>query len=166
MKTTKTKQRDGVMEKGFTLIELLVVIAIIAIIAAMVTGLSALASRKKHDAVVTAEKNALMLFISSYHSKTGFYPPDNANNVNWPPGSVQYERYTGQNPLLYELTGAPLLTNNNFLAFDGSTISGSIFGAAYGRGGIANSLPDETRSYYQPLPGPKDYMATNVNGVS
>jgi len=165
MNTSNTKRSDRVMEKGFTLIELLVVIAIIAIIAAMLTGLGALAARKKHDAVVTAKKNALALFISSYYSKMGFYPPDNAANVTWnintPLGAQGYKNSTGLNPLLYELTGAPLVTNNSFLAFDTNIISGSVFSNIYGRGGIANSLPDETRSFYQPLPGPKDYMTTN-----
>ena len=161
MNTRNTKRSDRVMENGFTLIELLVVIAIIAIIAAMLAGLGALAARKKHDAVVTAMKNKLMLCIASYQSKMGFFPPDNTNNVNYLPGTANYENSTGLNPLLYELTGAPLVTNNSFLAFDGTLIINTVFSTAYGRGGIANSLPDETRSFYQPLPGPKDYMTTN-----
>jgi prepilin-type N-terminal cleavage/methylation domain-containing protein len=147
---------------AFTLIELLTVIAIIGIIAAMVTGLSGLAARKKHDAVVNAMKNKLMLCIASYQSKTGFFPPDNITNVLCLPGTANYEISTGQNPLLYELTGAPV-TNESFIAYDGTVIPGAAFTAAYGRGGIANSIPDETRSYYQPLPGPNDYaMVPNV----
>jgi prepilin-type N-terminal cleavage/methylation domain-containing protein len=152
--------------RGFTLIELLVVIAIIGIIASMVVGLSGLAARKKRDAVVTAEKNRLILFVSSYQSKMGFFPPDNAANVNWPVGSSNYEQSTGLNPLIYELTGAPVVNGTtSFLAFNGAngttTISGSTLTAAYGRGGIANSLPDETRVFFQPLPSPKDYIMVN-----
>ncbi len=170
MNTSQTKPGAGGMANGFTLIELLVVIAVIAIIAAMLTGLGALAARKKHDAVVTARKNALALFISTYYSKMGFYPPDNALNVLTGANNntnLSYENSTGMNPLLYELTGAPVTNVNGvnyFLAFDGTRIAATTFSAAYGRGGIANSLPDETRAFYQPLPGPKDYLVTNGSG--
>jgi prepilin-type N-terminal cleavage/methylation domain-containing protein len=154
--------------RAFTLIELLAVIAIIGIIAAMVVGLSGLAARKKHDAAVTAMKNRLMLFISSYQSKMGFFPPDNTNNVMYFPGtSTNYEYYTGLNPLLYELTGATMTTNSSFIAFNGmngtTNIPGSTFSIFYGRGGIANSLPDEIHVFFQPLPNPKDYV--KINGL-
>ena len=93
---------------GFTLIEMLVVITVIGIIAAMVTGLGALAARKKHDAVVTAMKNRLVLFISSYQSTMGFFPPDNAANATWDvrtaAGAQGYENSTALNPLFYEAT--------------------------------------------------------------
>ncbi|MGA2555457.1 MAG: prepilin-type N-terminal cleavage/methylation domain-containing protein [Verrucomicrobiota bacterium] len=162
MRTRNTKLRDGAREKAFTLIELMVVIAIIALIAAMLTGLSGLAARKKHEGAVTAMKNKLMLCISSYQSKMGFYPPDNANNVLWPADSSNYEYYTGRNPLLYELTGAAVNpTNLMFLVFDSSLIPAATFSGAYGRGGIANSVADEERSYYQPLPSPSEYMVCN-----
>jgi type II secretory pathway pseudopilin PulG len=144
---------------------LLVVIAVIGIIASMVVGLSGLAARKKHDAVVTAMKNRLMLFISSYQSKMGFFPPDNAANVTNAVGSTNYEQFTGLNPLIYELTGAPMTNNSSFLPYDGPPpIPGSALISAYGRGGIANSLPDETRVFFQPLPSPKDYV-TNGYGL-
>ena len=45
-----------------------------------------------------------------------------------------------------------------FQCFDGAngyaTNSSAAFASAYGRGGIANSLPDETHTFYQPLPSP------------
>ena len=156
--------------RAFTLIELLAVIAIIGIIAAMVVGLSGLAARKKHDAAVTAMKNRLMLFISSYQSKLGFFPPDNTNNVMYLPGkSTNYEYCTGLSPLIYELTGATMTNYNNinsFIAFNGTNgttnIPSSTF-SIFGRGGIANSLPDEIHVFFQPLPNPKDY--TLVNGL-
>ena len=147
--------------RAFTLIELLVVITVIGIIAAMVAGLSGLAARKKHDAAVTAMKNRLMLFISTYQSKMGFFPPDNAANVNSAPGTPQYEQSTGLNSLIYELTGAPMANNNTFLAFDATSLSVAMLTTNYGRGGIANSLPDETHVFFQPLPSPKDYMVVN-----
>jgi prepilin-type N-terminal cleavage/methylation domain-containing protein len=157
------ERSDGVKEYGFTIIELLVVIAIIGIIAAMVAGLSGLAARKKHDALVTAMKNRLILFVSSYQSKLGFFPPDNAANVLFAPGTPQYEQSTGMNSLIYELTGAPVVSNTtSFQAFDGTIISSAIFSAAYGRGGIANSLPDEVQDFFQPLPSPKDYVTNYV----
>jgi prepilin-type N-terminal cleavage/methylation domain-containing protein len=161
MNMRNTSPADAAAKTAFTLIELLTVIAIIGIIAAMLTGLSGLAARKKHDAVVNAMKNKLMLFIASYQSKMGFFPPDSAFNVNYSPGTSGYSNSTGLNPLLYELTGAPATTNESFIAFDGTIILGAAFSAAYGRGGIANSNPDEARSYYQPLPGPKDYLVVN-----
>lgn len=164
MNVRNKAQVDEAAKTAFTLIELLTVIAIIGIIAAMVTGLSGLAARKKHDSVVNAMKNRLMLFIASYQSKMSFFPPDNGFNVNYLPGTSNYEYYTGLNPLLYELTGAPA-TNNatmfSFVAFDGAVIPNTTLTALYGRGGIANSNPDEARSYYQPLPGPKDYLVVN-----
>jgi prepilin-type N-terminal cleavage/methylation domain-containing protein len=137
---------------GFTLVELLVVITIMGMIAAMVVGMSALAARKKHDSVVTAMKTRLMLFIDTYHSKMGFYPPDNAANANPSigPGNPLYEQSTGMNSLIYELTGASNIINTSTFC---------------GRGGIANSLPDETRVFYQPLPNPSDYVTTNILGV-
>jgi hypothetical protein len=67
------------------------------------------------------------------------------------------------NTLIYELTGAPA-SGTSFLAFDGTMIPGSIFSAACGRGGIANSLPDEAHVFYQPLPSPSEYM-TNAYGL-
>ncbi|MGD0413413.1 MAG: type II secretion system protein [Verrucomicrobiota bacterium] len=148
---------------GFTLVELLVVITVIGIIAAMVAGLSGLAARKKHDAVVTAEKNRYVLFISSYKSILGFFPPDNAANVNYAPGTPQYEQSTSMNSLIYELTGAPMTNNTSFLPYDGSPpIPGSVFSNFCGRGGIANSLPDEIHVLFQPLPSPKDYMTNSL----
>jgi type II secretory pathway pseudopilin PulG len=143
---------------------MLVVITVIGIIASMVVGLSALAARRKHDAVVTAMKNRLVLFISSYQSTMGFFPPDNAANATNLPGSPQYEQSTGRNSLIYELTGAPMTNSNStnynsFLPYDGlPPISGAILSNFCGRGGIANSLPDEIHVFFQPLPGPKDYV--------
>ncbi len=160
-----TEHRPTTRKFAFTLIELLAVITIMSIIAGMVVGLSSLAARKKRDAVVNAMKNRLTLFISSYYSKMGFYPPDNANNVPDAANPLSYYQSTGLNPLLYELTGAPMTnaanTNNAFVAFDATIIPGITFQTAYGRGGIANSLPDETHVFFQPLPAPKDYMLVN-----
>ena len=68
--------------------------------------------------------------------------------------------------MLYELTVAPLTTKESFIAFDGTIILGAAFSAAYGRGGIANSNPDETRPFYQPLPGSNDYAVVVINGLS
>ena len=157
-----SKHRPTKRGLGFTLIELLAVITIMSIIAAMVVGLSSLAARKKHDAAVNGMKNRLMLFISSYYSKMGFYPPDNVSNSLYAADTNIYYQATGQNPLLYELTGAPMTTNNFFITFDGSNVPSDLFTKTYGRGGIANSLPDETHVFFQPLPSTKDYaMVTN-----
>ena len=144
---------------------MLAVIAIIGIIAAMVVGMSGLAARKKHDAAVTAMKNRLMLFISSYQSKMGFFPPDNITNalldLRNPFQRTNYEQSSGLNPLIYELTGATMTNNNSFIAFDGTILTTNNLIAAYGRGGIANSLPDEIHVFFQPLPNPRDYMTNN-----
>jgi prepilin-type N-terminal cleavage/methylation domain-containing protein len=167
MKTRITKQGRAAAEgAAFTLIELLVVITIMGIIAGMVVGLSALAARKKHDAVVTAMKTRLMLFIDTYHSKMGFFPPDNVNNANLIVGTTNYEQATSTNSLIYELTGAPVVNGSNFMAFDGTIISGSTVNAACGRGGVANSVPDEIHTFFQPFPGPKDYATVMVGSAS
>jgi prepilin-type N-terminal cleavage/methylation domain-containing protein len=151
--------------RGFTLVELLVVITIMGIIAAMVVGMSAMAGRKKRDTVVTAMKARLVLFINTYQSKMGFFPPDNATNalcdLTTPAGLQAYEVSTGMNSLIYELTGAPNTATSTFQAFDGSLITSSMISNLCGRGGIANSLPDEVHVFYQPLPNPKDYLVIN-----
>jgi hypothetical protein len=109
-------------------------------------------------------KTRLMLFIDTYHSKMGFYPPDNALNATFQVGTTNYEQSTAMNSLIYELTGAPV-SGTNFVAFDGMIISGSTLNLAYGRGGVANSVPDEIHTFYQPLPNPNDYATNYVNGV-
>ena len=152
--------------RGFTLVELLVVITIMGIIAAMVVGMSAMAGRKKRDAVVTAMKARLVLFVNTYQSKMGFLPPDNTNNFNFAPGTLQYEQSTATNSLIYELTYAAV-SGTSFIPFDypqHPQISSSTISAACGRGGIANSLPDEVHVFYQPLPNPKDYMTVTIGG--
>jgi prepilin-type N-terminal cleavage/methylation domain-containing protein len=151
--------------RGFTLVELLVVITIMGIIAAMVVGMAGAAGRKKRDAAVTAMKARLVLFIETYHSKMGFYPPDNVLNATNQVGSSAYEQSTGTNSLIYELTGAANIPNqSSFQAFDGTVITGLMVSNLCGRGGIANSWPDEVHVFYQPLPSPKDYM-TNSFGL-
>jgi prepilin-type N-terminal cleavage/methylation domain-containing protein len=148
---------------GFTLVELLVVITIMGMIAAMVVGMSALAARKKHDTVVAAMKSRLMVFIDTYHSKMGFYPPDNAMNAALVVGSPTYEQSTAMNSLIYELTGASnIIGTSSFRAFDGTLISALAVSNFCQRGGIANSLPDETRVFYQPLPNPSDYVTNSL----
>jgi hypothetical protein len=97
----------------------------------------------------------------------GFFPPDNAANFNNLVGSTNYEQSTGMSSLLYELTGAPMTNGSSFVPFDGSPpILGSVFSNYCGRGGIANSLPDEIHVFYQPLPGSNDYVTVTVNGLN
>lgn len=153
---------------AFTLVELLAVIAIISIIAAMVVGMSAGASRAKKEKVISAEKAKLIMFIESYHSKLGFYPPDNGNLLQLPPGigfgSPTYEQYTATNQLLYELTGATNnVANQTFIAsFDGSTNPDASFNSVYARGSVANSDPSQPQSFYNPPPNFNSY--TNYPG--
>jgi prepilin-type N-terminal cleavage/methylation domain-containing protein len=141
--------------RAFTLIEMLVVIAIIGIIAGMVLGLAGMAGRKKRDVVATAAITRLTAVIENYHSKLGFYPPDNAGNLT--ATAATYDQTTAMNQLLYELTGATYLGNGAYLGFDGVNITTNAVVSAYGRGGIANSNPDEPHVFYYPLPKPTDY---------
>jgi len=155
------------MSAAFTLVELLVVITIMGIIASMVVGLGALAARKRKDAAVTAMKTRITFAIDAYHSKLSVFPPDNANNANYQPGTTNYEASTGQNSLYYELIGATNLpfkgSFSMFFPSDGTApISGASFSSFCGRGGIANSQPDETRVFFNPPPGPKDYVTNGV----
>lgn len=143
---------------GFTLIEMLVVITIIGIIASMVLALSGLAGRKKKEVVSAAAINRLVLMIENYHSKLGFYPPDNALTAMATPAN--YDAITATNQLLYELVGATLIvgvTPTTYVGFDGTNLLASDIVALYGRGGIANSNPDEPHTFYYPPPKPSDY---------
>jgi hypothetical protein len=111
--------------------------------------------------------------IENYQSKLGYYPPDNASNapnalLNLTGGTTAYETSTAQNQLLYELTGASQLPPGasspagSFLAFNGTNLTTTALQTAFGRGGIANSNPDEPHSFYNPLPKVNDY--TNFGG--
>ncbi|MGA3181484.1 MAG: type II secretion system protein [Verrucomicrobiota bacterium] len=149
-------------QRAFTLIEMLVVISIIGVIAAMVLGLANLASNKKKSVVASAAVNRLVLMIENYHSKLGFYPPDNAANIAATAFTTPaYDQTTATNQLIYELTGETNYGgppgNYKFTNFDGTTMHTSDLVNTYGRGGIANSNPDEPHNFYYPPPKPADY---------
>ncbi|MEY2409332.1 MAG: hypothetical protein QOF48_2002 [Verrucomicrobiota bacterium] len=71
--------------RAFTLIEILVVIGIVALLAGLVVYLLPGITEKRVRGRVTAELEALKTIIGQYKEKTGFYPPDNSNNVALPP---------------------------------------------------------------------------------
>jgi prepilin-type N-terminal cleavage/methylation domain-containing protein len=144
--------------RAFTLIEMLVVITIIGIIASMVLGLSGLAARKKKDSVASASINRLVLMINNYHDKLGFYPPDNILTAN--ATLTTYDGVTATNQLIYELAGESRYSGSatvTYTNFDLTTFTTTALVATYGRGGIANSNPDEPHIFFYPLPKPTDY---------
>jgi len=135
---------------AFTLIELLVVIAIIAILAALIAGLAAGAAKKRKEARIQAEKEALITAIEAYHAKLGFYPPDNAYIATFaskispttdPIGAIT-DNPARTNRLLYELTGCLYDSANtqytNSITTNLTILYTNIF-ANYGKG-IANAV--------------------------
>jgi len=82
------------------LIELLAVIAIIGVLASLTVGLGALVSRKSKVSRTQVELAKLELAIRDYHSKFGFYPPDNLQDA------FELSVNPDVNQLYYELTGA------------------------------------------------------------
>jgi len=114
---------------AFTLIEMLTVIAIIGVLAGLLFTALPGVKKKRLLAVAQTELTQLQSAIETYHTKLGYYPPDDPFN------SVL-------NPLYFELSGT-ILTNNpkpTYVTLDGSS---SIFVAsvtnAFGVGGFANS---------------------------
>jgi hypothetical protein len=100
--------------------------------------------------------------IENYQSALGYYPPDNLGNRFAAPGGALYENDTGENQLLYELTGAMQLPDNpagvhNFQGFDGSVLTSTVLNNTFGRGGIANSSQDEPHCFFNPQPKPAEY---------
>jgi prepilin-type N-terminal cleavage/methylation domain-containing protein len=117
---------------AFTLIELLVVIAIIGILAALLFPALAAVNRNKQIKLAQAELQAIAQAIEGYHTKLGFYPPDNPGNPM-------------TNQLYFELLG----TTNNGSGTTAPTKYGTLDGSAqilttvlsnyFGVQGFANS---------------------------
>jgi len=156
---------------AFTLIELLAVIAIIAIIATMVVSMSKYASQIKTKSRVTTELSGLKTMIESYHSKLGFYPPDNgllATSTN-----STYDGLAATNPLFYELTGVTNTSGNSkFLVYNvnhsptAPIVLASAYSNVFGqRGGVANADPTDPQDFYQPGPTPQECAPYYQNGT-
>ncbi len=143
---------------AFTLIELLAVIAIIGIIAGMVVHLAPAVNQNKKRQRVEAEKQKLVLFIDTYQSKFGHYPPDNPALAGGGFTAAQYDRYTQIHPLLYELTGGSNSFTGTaiFTAFH-TNFPQTEFTAGYNLAGIVNSDADR-RVVHNPLPSPRAYL--------
>jgi type II secretory pathway pseudopilin PulG len=81
---------------AFTLIELLVVIATITILAALIFPVVGSINKRKQISLAQAQLAAVVSAIEDYHTRLGYYPPDNPTNALI-------------NPLYFELLGT---TNN------------------------------------------------------
>lgn len=117
---------------AFTLIELLVVIAIIGILAALIFPVVGVVNQNKQRALAKGQLQEIQQAIEAYHTKLGYYPPDNPTNVV-------------VSPLYFELMGT---TNDaaganpaqNYATLDGSAVaSTTLLNTYFGITGIANT---------------------------
>ena len=144
---------------AFTLIELLVVIAIMAILAAMIFPVLHAVTRHKIQSRTRAELAQIETAIESYHTKKGFYPPDNPNN---PYVSLLY----------YELSGT-VFSNNGYVTLDGGVqLAAAGLTGIFGRDGVVNATKgaggDEgpfASNFLKPGLRPDQYLAI-TNGAS
>jgi prepilin-type N-terminal cleavage/methylation domain-containing protein len=111
-RTDRLNQRRRVA--AFTLIELLVVIAIIGILAGLIFPVVGVVNKNKQISLARAQLQQIQQAIEAYHTKLGYYPPDNPTNVV-------------VNPLYFELMGttndaasSPGNTAQNYATADGS----------------------------------------------
>ena len=165
-------QLAGGGARGFSLIELLVVIAVIVLLAAMTfPAMTAVkVAQARHRA--RGELSGIETAIENYHTKLGFYPPDNQTNVN-------AGTYWGLNQLYYELMGTTLTTISGQPAYQTLDGSASIiiakFQAAFGsntkvtgfmntsKGGAGDDAPNAVKFLVGLKPG--QYQAI-TNGVA
>jgi prepilin-type N-terminal cleavage/methylation domain-containing protein len=118
--------RDRRASRAFSLIELLVVIGVIVILAAMT--FPAINAVKRAQAIhrAQAELSLIESAIEAYHTKLGFYPPDNPLIPT--PGTTNW----CINQLYYELLGTTKNDNGIFQTLDGSAqIAATQFKAAF-----------------------------------
>ncbi|HLX71298.1 MAG TPA: type II secretion system protein [Verrucomicrobiae bacterium] len=131
-RTDRLNQRHGVA--AFTLIELLVVIAIIGILAALIFPAIGMVNANKQRSLAKAQLQQIQQAIEAYHTKLGYYPPDNPTNVV-------------VNPLYFELmgttndaSGAAGGTAQNYATLDNSSvITISQLTTYFGITGLANT---------------------------
>ena len=118
---------------GFTLIEILVVMAIIAVLASLVVYMAGQSSDKARRTRVETMKAQITAAIESYHSRHGFYPPDNPADP-------------AVNQLYYELTGT-VFENGTYKDIEGRIADPTPFNA----GGFVHSTqpPDKPQNFLQ-----------------
>jgi type II secretory pathway pseudopilin PulG len=144
----------------------LVVVGVIVVLAAMTFPAMQAVQRTQAVKRAQAELSQIETAIETYHTKLGFYPPDNTNN--WI-----------VNQLYYELMGTTLTTISGQLAYqtlDGSaTLATNAFQTAFGRytqvTGFMNSAKpgagDDTPNAVKFLVGLKDGQSLAItNGTS
>jgi prepilin-type N-terminal cleavage/methylation domain-containing protein len=148
MNTSLHTNGESKSARAFTLVEMLMVIAIIGLLAGLLVGLAPGAARKKRDALVEAQKQALITMIESYKEKYGSYPPCNGYMpIAGPQDTANgkyYDNYARTNPLFYELCGAVVTNVGTMPAFAVLNVSNIVKTAFYtnvlGVGGVVNSL--------------------------
>ncbi len=145
--------------RAFTLVELLVVIAIMAVLASMIFPVLHAVTRHKIQSRTRAERSQIESAIEQYHSKKGFYPPDNPNDPSL-------------SPLFYELNGS-VFSNNVYVTLDGGErIAAAGLSGIFGRDGFVNATRgtggDEgpfASNFLKPGLRPDQYLAI-TNGAS
>ncbi len=145
MKTTIHHPKTAA-SRAFTLVEMLSVIAVIGIIAAMVVPLVGSITRKREITLAQGQLAQIQTAIEEYHTKLGYYPPDN------------YPNYA-TNQLFYELVGTTLNTTNGLYApLNGSTnMLNSLIPNAFSPGAGVSGFMNSTKG------GPSDDVQGAVN---
>lgn len=132
-RTDRLNQRRRVA--AFTLIELLVVIAIIGILAGLIFPVVGMVNRNKQLALAKGQLQEIQQAIEAYHTKLGYYPPDNPNNVVT--NQLYFELMGTTNDAATAASGG---TPQNYGTLDGSAAaSTTLLNQYFNVAGVANT---------------------------
>jgi prepilin-type N-terminal cleavage/methylation domain-containing protein len=115
---------------AFSLIELLVVVSVIVVLAAMTFPILGAVKRAQAVHRARAELTQIETAIEAYHTKLGFYPPDNPlNPPNWGINQLYYELMgTSKNNAIYQTLDGSYQIADNPAAFSAAFRAGTKVG--------------------------------------